>query len=135
MFATRGLRRTGSASSPSKRSSWTPTTGRSPSAERNRAVLQAAHIPRSPGGGEHRLDNGLLLRSDVHTLFDRDTSAWTRSTACWSAAAAGDFSNGDQFYAKAGQVIDCRSTGDGRPRIPGMHLDEVSLRRPQLIKR
>jgi putative restriction endonuclease len=22
-------------------------------------------------GGEHRLDNGLLPRSDVHTLFDR----------------------------------------------------------------
>ncbi|WP_326829402.1 HNH endonuclease [Streptosporangium sp. NBC_01810] len=22
-------------------------------------------------GGEHRLDNGLLLRSDIHPLFDR----------------------------------------------------------------
>ncbi len=34
-------------------------------------VLQAAHIRPVAKGGEHRLDNGLLLRSDVHTLFDR----------------------------------------------------------------
>ncbi|WP_431897560.1 HNH endonuclease signature motif containing protein [Nonomuraea sp. bgisy101] len=33
-------------------------------------MLQAAHIRRLARGGEHRLDNG-LLRSDVHTLFDR----------------------------------------------------------------
>jgi HNH endonuclease len=32
-------------------------------------VLQAAHIRPVTAGGEHRLDNGLLLRSDVHTLF------------------------------------------------------------------
>ena len=36
-----------------------------------RPILQAAHIRPLPSGGEHRLDNGLLLRSDVHTLYDR----------------------------------------------------------------
>lgn len=36
-----------------------------------RPVLQAADILPLPDGGEHRLDNGLLLRSDVHTMFDR----------------------------------------------------------------
>jgi putative restriction endonuclease len=45
-----------------------------------RPVLQAAHIRPVTAGGEHRIDNGLLLRSDVHTMFDRgylavDTSA------------------------------------------------------------
>ncbi len=35
-----------------------------------RPVLQAAHIRPLPAGGEHRLDNGLLLRSDVHALYD-----------------------------------------------------------------
>lgn len=37
-----------------------------------RPVLEAAHIlPVSPVyGGENRLDNGLLLRSDVHRMFD-----------------------------------------------------------------
>jgi len=34
-------------------------------------VLQAAHIRPYADGGEHRVDNGLLLRSDLHTLFDR----------------------------------------------------------------
>jgi putative restriction endonuclease len=34
-------------------------------------VLQAAHIWPVKNGGENRLANGLLLRSDVHTLFDR----------------------------------------------------------------
>jgi len=34
-------------------------------------VLQAAHIRPVTYGGAHRIDNGLLLRSDVHTLFDR----------------------------------------------------------------
>jgi putative restriction endonuclease len=40
-----------------------------------RPVLEAAHIrPVSPlHGGENRLDNGLLLRSDVHRMFDRAT--------------------------------------------------------------
>jgi hypothetical protein len=39
---------------------------------RIRPVLEAAHIrPVSPRyGGESRLDNGLLLRSDVHRIFD-----------------------------------------------------------------
>lgn len=34
-------------------------------------VLQAAHIRPYAEGGEHRVDNGLLLRSDLHILFDR----------------------------------------------------------------
>ncbi|MGD0511175.1 MAG: HNH endonuclease signature motif containing protein [Candidatus Micrarchaeaceae archaeon] len=34
-------------------------------------TLQAAHIFPVAAGGQHRVDNGLLLRSDVHTMFDR----------------------------------------------------------------
>jgi len=39
-------------------------------AERALPVLEAAHIMPVSRGGQHRLDNGVLLRSDVHTLFD-----------------------------------------------------------------
>lgn len=39
--------------------------------DRIRPVLQAAHIRPVAVGGQHQVDNGLLLRSDVHTLFDR----------------------------------------------------------------
>ena len=49
-----------------------------------RPVLQAAHIKPLPSGGEHRLDNGLLLRSDVHTLYDRGYLASTPDTDCSS---------------------------------------------------
>lgn len=33
-------------------------------------VLEAAHIATIPGGDDNRPENGLLLRSDVHTLHD-----------------------------------------------------------------
>lgn len=33
-------------------------------------ILEAAHIVPYKGAHTHRLDNGLLLRSDIHTLFD-----------------------------------------------------------------
>ena len=39
--------------------------------ERTLPVLEAAHIKPVTAGGQHRVDNGLLLRSDIHTLFDR----------------------------------------------------------------
>ena len=34
-------------------------------------VLEAAHIKPYGRGGEHRVDNGLLLRSDLHRLYDQ----------------------------------------------------------------
>ena len=36
------------------------------------AVLEAAHIRPYLGENDHHPENGLLLRSDVHTLFDLD---------------------------------------------------------------
>ena len=34
------------------------------------SVLEAAHIARYLGPQSHRTDNGILLRADIHTLFD-----------------------------------------------------------------
>jgi putative restriction endonuclease len=39
-------------------------------AERTFPALEAAHIQRYSRGGNHELSNGLLLRSDLHKLFD-----------------------------------------------------------------
>ena len=39
---------------------------------RDVAVLEAAHIYPHRGENEQRDDNGLLLRADIHTLFDLD---------------------------------------------------------------
>ena len=39
--------------------------------ERTRPVLEAAHTRPYADGGTHELSNGLLLRSDLHRLFDK----------------------------------------------------------------
>ena len=94
-------------------------------------VLQAAHIRPVARGGEHRLDNGLLLRSDVHTLFDRGyLGVDPQHRLLVSPRLRADFSNGDQFYAKAGQVIDLPERRADRPSREFLewHLDEIFLK-------
>ena len=62
-------------------------------------VLQAAHIRPVSEGGMHRIDNGLLLRSDVHTLFDRGyLSAGPDFRIRVSRRLRSDFDNGEQYY-------------------------------------
>ena len=39
--------------------------------EHSLPVLEAAHIRPYSEGGEHKISNGLLLRSDIHRLFDK----------------------------------------------------------------
>jgi putative restriction endonuclease len=94
-------------------------------------VLQAAHIRPVAEGGEHRLDNGLLLRSDIHTLFDRGyLGVDPQHRLLVSPRLRADFSNGDQFYAQAGQVIDLPTRRADRPgrEFLEWHLDEVFLK-------
>lgn len=91
-------------------------------------VLQAAHIRPVTAGGEHRLDNGLLLRSDVHTLFDRGyVGVDPRYRLLVSPRLREDFGNGDQFYARAGQLIELPERRIDQPSREYLewHLDEV----------
>jgi putative restriction endonuclease len=91
-------------------------------------VLQAAHIRPVTAGGEHRLDNGMLLRSDVHTLFDRGyISVDPKYRLLVSPRLRQDFGNGDQFYARAGEVIDLPERRGNRPNPEFLewHLSEV----------
>ncbi|MFQ5792195.1 MAG: HNH endonuclease [Acidobacteriota bacterium] len=62
-------------------------------------VLQAAHIQPVSEGGTHRVDNGLLLRSDLHTLFDRGyVTVSPRYRLRVSQRLKRDFDNGEQYY-------------------------------------
>jgi putative restriction endonuclease len=82
-----------------------------------RPVLQAAHIRPVTDGGENRLDNGLLLRSDVHTMFDSGYLGLTPSYELLvSPRLRGEFGNGDQFYAKDGMVINLPARPADRPQ-------------------
>ncbi|ASW55205.1 restriction endonuclease [Plantactinospora sp. KBS50] len=100
---------------------------------RIRPVLQAAHIRPLPVGGEHRLDNGLLLRSDVHTLFDRGyLGVDPQYRLLVSPRLRSEFGNGTEFYARAGQPIAVPDPKRDRPNREFLewHLDEVYLRGP-----
>jgi putative restriction endonuclease len=91
-------------------------------------VLEAAHIRPVARGGEHRLDNGLLLRSDIHTMFDRGYLGVDPSYRLHvSPRLRADFSNGDQFYAKAGQIIELPERRADRPNREFLEwqLDEI----------
>jgi putative restriction endonuclease len=95
-----------------------------------RPVLQAAHIRPVTEGGEHRLDNGLLLRSDVHTLFDKGYLAIdSRYRLRVSPRLREEFANGDQYYARAGQVIVLPTHRSERParEFVDWHMDEKFL--------
>ena len=91
-------------------------------------VLQAAHVRPVTEGGEHRLDNGLLLRSDVHTMFDLGyLGVDPKYRLVVSPRLREEFGNGEQFYAKACQVIELPAHRADRPHREFLewHLDEV----------
>ena len=91
-------------------------------------VLQAAHVRPIADGGEHRLDNGLLLRSDVHIMFDRGYLGVEPSYRLTvSPRLRAEFGNGEQFYARAGQIIELPSRRIDRPHRDFLewHLDTV----------
>ena len=91
-------------------------------------VLQAAHVRPLTRGGEHRLDNGFLLRSDVHTLFDQGYLAVdTRHRLLVSPKLRQEFGNGEQFYSRAAQPIAVPRRRVDRPAREALewHLDEV----------
>lgn len=69
-------------------------------------VLEAAHIKPVSNGGEHSVTNGLLLRSDVHTLFDRGYVTVTPDRKFRVSRSLNDrWQNGKIYYALDGKEI------------------------------
>jgi putative restriction endonuclease len=74
--------------------------------ERALPVLEAAHIRPVTEGGLHRVDNGLLMRSDLHRLFDRGYVTITPDYRVQvSRRLKEDFDNGEPYYPLHGQQI------------------------------
>lgn len=68
--------------------------------ERTLPVLQAAHIKPYSDSGPHTTENGLLLRSDLHTLFDRGYLTVTPNLELRvSGKIRAEFENGRDYYA------------------------------------
>lgn len=72
-----------------------------------RPILQAAHIRPYKDEGPHRVDNGLLLRADVHLLFDDGYLGVKPGSheLLVSRHLREIWGNGDEFYSKQGRVI------------------------------
>jgi putative restriction endonuclease len=74
--------------------------------ERVLPVLEAAHIKPVAAGGTHRIDNGLLLRSDLHKLFDRGYVTVTPDHRIRvSRRLREDFHNGEYYRQFEGSEI------------------------------
>jgi putative restriction endonuclease len=79
-------------------------------------VLEAAHIMPVTDGGKHRVDNGLLLRSDVHTLFDRGYVGVSPDYRLMvSTRLRDEFANGEFYYRMAGEPIRVPERPEDRP--------------------
>lgn len=74
--------------------------------ERTVPVLEAAHIRPYALEGPHLVSNGLLLRSDLHTLFDRGYVTVTPElTVEVSRRIREEFENGRDYYAHHGKRL------------------------------
>jgi len=74
--------------------------------EKTLPVLEAAHIRPYASQGPHRVSNGLLLRSDLHTLFDRGYVTVTPELKVEvSKHLKEHWQNGREYYAHHGKEL------------------------------
>lgn len=74
--------------------------------EHSLPVLEAAHIKPYAEGGAHSVDNGVLLRSDVHKLFDLGYVTVTPDYAFRiSDALREEYNNGRAYYEHQGDRL------------------------------
>jgi putative restriction endonuclease len=74
--------------------------------ERTLPALEAAHIKFFKDSGPHRVENGILLRSDIHKLFD---TGYVTITPDYhfevSRRIKEEFENGRDYYAMHGRTL------------------------------
>ncbi len=95
--------------------------------EHSLPAIEAAHIRPFGEGGEHEVSNGLLLRSDIHRLFDRGYVGVTPDHRfVVSKQLKRDFSNGRSYYPLDGQSIHLPARPADRPSAKWLewHLAE-----------
>jgi putative restriction endonuclease len=74
--------------------------------EKTLPVLEAAHIQPYSENGPHRVSNGILMRSDLHTLFDNGYLTLTKEFHVEvSRRIREEFSNGREYYALHGKKL------------------------------
>ena len=90
--------------------------------ERTLPALEAAHIFPHAKGGTHEPSNGLLLRSDIHNLFDSGYVTVTDDLRFEvSDRIREEYKNGRAYYDLRGKYINA-------PRTPSTQPDREALR-------
>lgn len=98
--------------------------------ERTLPALEAAHIKPYRQGGENELSNGLLLRRDIHRLFDLGyVTVDTKLKLVVSKRIREEFENGREYYQLDGRELYVPSDLAARPSADSLtwHNDQVYL--------
>lgn len=97
--------------------------------ERTLPVLQAAHIKPYSRSGPNRVHNGLLLRSDLHILFDQGLLTVTKDLHVEvSQRIKEEYENGRDYYALHGRRmvhVPSRTIDRPLPELLAWHNDNV----------
>lgn len=98
--------------------------------ERTLPALEAAHIKPYKQGGENELSNGLLLRRDIHRLFDLGyVTVDPKLKLVVSRRIREEFENGREYYQLGGRELYVPSELKNRPSIESLtwHNEQVYL--------
>lgn len=101
------------------------------SGERTLPVLEAIHIKPFSKEGPHLTNNGLLLRKDLHTLFDKGYITLSLDLRIEvSERIKRDFGNGREYYAFQGRhLVEIPDNPQDRPssRFLAWHRENIFL--------
>jgi putative restriction endonuclease len=91
------------------------------SGERTLPALDAAHIRPFADGGSHEASNGILMRRDIHSLFDLGYVTITPDFRFEvSKRIREEYENGRHYYALNGSTIAIPEGTDRRPDIAAL---------------
>lgn len=99
--------------------------------EHSLPALEAAHIKSYSTGGPHAVSNGILMRADLHRLFDRGYITVTPELSVQvSPRLKRDFHNGRSYYPLHGQSVRVPTSYEERPNPENLewHVENVFLR-------
>ncbi len=98
--------------------------------EHSLPVLDVAHIKPYAQGGEHSVANGLVLRTDLHRLFDRGyLTVGDGDRLVVSRRLEEEWQNGRAYYELQGRRLALPADADQRPDRAALawHQDQVFL--------
>jgi putative restriction endonuclease len=99
--------------------------------EKTLPVLQPVPIRPEHAGGELKVSNGLLLRSDLRTLFELGfVSVGPDMSFMVSSLLRKRWSNGEEYYARAGRAISAPDDRTQRPDPEALRWHNEAVFRP-----